>query len=407
MKRRHKMSAVNQSKKALFRKVANSSEIVLYVNRLSKDLGGSYLSNNDIQDDLSHYGPINRVLLLDNYWKNKNWRKIPDIEKHKIIFQNLWDMESIPENEQKNNIGLIKICSEVINNGINVLVILGHESLVWLVPNLKKIGGIKISTVHHGTPTHSLEEKGRRFKKEFIENLELLDFIIAVSPHLAKIILSFVSKKVIVLPNFPKLHNQSIMMKSEFSKNEIRILQISTMREIKRPYDGIELVRELSRNGVPVTLTIVGGNEVLAKYAKLSSSNISNGTIQVVPFAKRLEITKLITSHDFIFLPSAKEGFPRVSVEAMLCRKVIVVSQGANECGLIIDGKNGVVFQTGDIEDAAAKILRLYSSKEKYKSIVQNGSKTIKVIHKWRGRSIKELLQVIETWAPKWRFSKW
>jgi glycosyltransferase involved in cell wall biosynthesis len=410
MREHHNVLDINEDNKDLYIKESECSEIILYVNRLSKRLGGSYLSNNDLQADLAHYGNVKRILLLDDFWKNKELEKIPYIEEQKIIFKEIWEADSIPDKNQIINMGS-EICNEVnevINNGKKSVIILGHESLLWLAPILKrKLNGTRICVIHHGTPTHSLEELGSRFKMKFIKNLGSVDFIIAVAPHLSEIISSIVDKKVITLPNFPKLPEVSVRIKSKSRGNEVHILQISTMREVKRPLDGLELLSQLSRNEMLPTLTFLGNGELLEKYTKLALSDMLNGTIRFIPFANRTEVAELLISHDFLFLPSAKEGFPRVIVESMLCGRPVVISSGANVCQLINNGQNGLIFQTGAIEEAASKIVELHSDEEKYKAIVRNGNRTIEFLRKWRKESIRELLQIIEIYMPEWRCPKW
>lgn len=406
MREHHNVLDINEDKKDLYIKAYKCSEIILYVNRLSKRLGGSYLSNNDLQDNLAYYGNVKRILLIDNYWKNKELEKIPSIEKQKIIFQEIWKADSIPDKDQIINMGS-EICNEVINNGKKGIIILGHESLLWLVPILKrKLNRTRICVIHHGTPTHSLEGLGSKFKMKFIKNLGSVDFIITVAPHLSEIISSIVDKKVITLPNFPKLPEVSVRIKSKSRDNEVHILQISTMREVKRPLDGLELLYQLSKNEMLPTLTFLGSGELLEKYTKLASSDMLNGTIRFIPFANRTEVAELLISHDFLFLPSAEEGFPRVIVESMLCGRPVVISSGANACRLINNGQNGLIFQTGDIEEAALKIVELHSDNEKYKTIVRNGNRTIEVLRKWRKESIRELLQIIGIYMPEWRCPK-
>lgn len=386
-------------------KKCESSEIICYINWLSKWLGGSYLSNNDLQDDLSYYGNVKRILLLDNVWRNRNMEKLPNIKMQKVIFHESWKTNSIPDDNQLINIGL-ELCDEMRNNRKKRIIILGHERLLWIVPILKReLKGGMIGVIHHGTPTHSLEEFGSTFKAKFVKNLYGVDFFITVAPHLSEIILSFVDKKVITLPNFPKLPYVS-ETKSKPIGNKIKILQISTMRELKRPIDGLELIDQLLRNRMLPTLTFLGNGELLKKYTKFISSNMPKGTIRFIPFASRIEVARLLASHDFLFLPSKKEGFPRVIIESMLCEKPVVISSGANACQLIHTDQNGLTFQTGDIEEAATKILELHSDKKKYQTIIRNGKKTLNFLLRWRNESIQELLRIIETYMPKWRCSK-
>lgn len=111
--------------------------MILFINRLLSRIGGSYLSNNDLINEVTRFFDVKRLLLIDYSWsyKGTKFNIIPEINKHYLCFQELWKSDSIPTK---------KILSKTIQNVMERsedqkgnIIILGHESLVWLVPFLK------------------------------------------------------------------------------------------------------------------------------------------------------------------------------------------------------------------------------------------------------------------------------
>jgi len=66
-----------------------------------------------------------------------------------------------------------------------------------------------------------------------------------------------------------------------------------------------------------------------------------------------------LAAFDILVLASAKEGLPRVILEAMLLGKPVVSSCVTGSRELVVDGENGVLFPYGDECALAAALSRL------------------------------------------------
>lgn len=328
------------------------------------------------------------MLLIENSWKRINFKDIPDINSHNLCFHNLWRSTSIPNEKATHN------AFQSVKPNIDPkypLIILGHESLVWLVPLLKnELVDSIICIIHHGTPTHSLEELGEIFKNKFFEALNYADFLITVSPHLAKILSERFYKNIITVPNFPCLCDCNSNSKLKTLSSEFTILQITTLRLLKRPLDGIELIRELSDIGITAKMTILGNGEL---YRQITEKIEDNEKIQLIPFATRAQVREMIQSHDFLFLPSDKEGLPRVLGESMQCGTPVIISGDSNHCNIIKHNVNGFIFPTGDIKTAASVMKTI--SNEDYEFIIQSGYQTGATLQKWRKEALKEMKEIM------------
>ncbi len=79
---------------------------------------------------------------------------------------------------------------------------------------------------------------------------------------------------------------------------------------------------------------------------------------------------------DVAVLPSVKEGFGLVVVEAWLYKKPVVVSSGAGVSELVINGTNGYIFPSGKAVELAKKIKCLLSNSEDALKMGERGAET-------------------------------
>ena len=231
------------------------------------------------------------------------------------------------------------------------------------------------------------------YPNKFISRLKAVKSAITVSRHLSKNLSNYSDTDCIYIPNYPKIDTKK---KNKEKRKKIRLIQISTFRKIKRPLDGISICQSLKNNDIDSTLTIVG----FGKYC--DKVEISKGLdIKLIPYLGRKELAKTITNSDFLFLPSSKEGLPRVVIEAMQCGVPPVVSTGANRSNIVEDEINGLVFETGNIVQATKKIIYCNINSEKYMKLVTNGLKRVVLLRNERERGFKQLIDNISQYRRK------
>lgn len=76
-----------------------------------------------------------------------------------------------------------------------------------------------------------------------------------------------------------------------------------------------------------------------------------------------------VAAMDIFVLPSAKEGLPRVILEAMLLGKPVVASRIIGSRELVIDGETGFLYDYGDIGTLAEHLKQLLEDKNKRSSM--------------------------------------
>lgn len=226
---------------------------------------------------------------------------------------------------------------------------LGFDSEIgaWLKGRL----GVPLVVTTHGSDTSVPVEQGRGGELKLL--CDQVDWLVAVSGPLADKLRSCGSKTSIsvILNGF----NSHIL--PEKSENRgITILQVGHLLEQKRVHVTIRSFAEIQKAHPEAALTLIGEGpkrrELENLCRKLGLSNFVRFTGQV-PNARVLE--EMMKSRFFI-LPSVREGFGIVYLEAMASGCVTVGTEGEGIADLIISGENGFLVPP-DNPEAITKII--------------------------------------------------
>lgn len=84
------------------------------------------------------------------------------------------------------------------------------------------------------------------------------------------------------------------------------------------------------------------------------------------------KIPEYLSAADCFVLPSLKEGFGIVILEAMAAVLPVVATKVGGILDIIEDGKNGILIEPGDSKEIVKAIQKIYSKKELSLNLVQN-----------------------------------
>ncbi len=115
---------------------------------------------------------------------------------------------------------------------------------------------------------------------------------------------------------------------------------------------------ELKRRGVPHHALIIGDGPARAWFEERMPGGVFVGH-QVGN-----DLARALASGDVFLNPSVTEAFGNVTLEAMACALPVVAAEATGATSLVVDGKNGVLCEPGDIE-AYADALEGYAKNPK------------------------------------------
>lgn len=185
--------------------------------------------------------------------------------------------------------------------------------------------------------------------------LKRFDKIIAITkwelPYLSK--LGVPKDKIVYIPN--GIPEEFFSQKSAREENKILFLgRISPIKNLEVLIEAISLIKDKK-----IELEIVGPAEedYLKKLKNLISElKLTNRIKFTGPvFNLKEKIAKIDSSKIFI-LPSKREAMPQALIESMARRKIVIASSNPGALDLISNGKNGFIFENGNIQDLAEKI---------------------------------------------------
>lgn len=134
------------------------------------------------------------------------------------------------------------------------------------------------------------------------------------------------------------------------------LMHISNFRPVKRTQDVVEVFRQVQEQ-VPAKLLFVGEGPDLPKIQwKINELGLND---KVHFLGKQDDIAHVISMADVLMLPSEKESFGLVALEAMACGVPTIGSQAGGIPELVLHGKTGFLSAIGDTQSMAENTIRL------------------------------------------------
>ncbi|MEO3945173.1 N-acetyl-alpha-D-glucosaminyl L-malate synthase BshA [Gorillibacterium sp. CAU 1737] len=231
---------------------------------------------------------------------------------------------------------------------------------------------LKVITTLHGTDITVLgEDPSIRALIQYAINQS--DAVTAVSDDLIQetrkllditrpieLIYNFVDKRVFYPREVDKL-------RSEFADpNEKILIHMSNFRPVKRVMDVVDIFACVNQK-VPSRLLMVGdGPDIGTVMNKVERLGLKD---RVIFCGKQDAVAEILSLSDLMLLPSEKESFGLVALEAMACGVPTVGSLAGGIPELVEHGVSGFLSPIGDIASMADHAIRLLQDGELYKRV--------------------------------------
>lgn len=171
--------------------------------------------------------------------------------------------------------------------------------------------------------------------------------------------------------NKKEIQNKSkIKSKKIFNTHKkIKILNIGRFTEQK---DQITLLKSLNylKNKVNYEAVIVGKGVLKSELEQYILKNKLNNNVKLIDFSENP--FSLIKQSDLFVLSSRYEGLPNVLLEALVLKKFIISSNcptGPSE--ILLNGKGGLLFKTGNFKELSKKIIFYSKNKKKCNKLLK------------------------------------
>lgn len=292
----------------------------------------------------------------------------------------------------------VKYCMELCNDPIkkpDVIHVHDFEG-VHIATLLKAVFQIPIIFTVHKTPkewdnTHIYRDT-KNFHLQALTKLKLFDYFIAPSAAYKQHLLDhgIVNRKIeIIHHGIPKHYLESLNDKKVFQRIKFNpvgkklIFCPIRLDKHKGPDIFIEAASIVLETLQDETLYfIIAGNGSDKYKRQMTQFATSCGVVDKILIGPPdnlpltlAEMASVYRQSHICVLPSRREGFGQVVLEAFLFKKPIIGSNVGGISELIIPGGNGLLFNRDEADDLAEQIIRLLEDKKLSTTIAENGRK--------------------------------
>lgn len=299
-----------------------------------------------------------------------------------IHFHRVWVKEYPVFDYQPYDLALASQLSEIITRyGIDVVhshYVLPHAISAILARNIVK-RPLQLVTTLHGT---DITVVGQHPSMMHITRygIEESDRVTAVSMSLkAETETIFKpNREIECIYNFinPQVFHMKPDKRQEKTRREEPIfMHVSNLREVKGPMDVIRIfAKARALLGGRGRLKVVGEGPLESAMAQ-EAENL--GVAGFVDFmGVRNDLVWLFNCADICIIPSRKEAFGLAALEAMACGTPVLASRIGGLPELIDDGRNGLLFNLDNLDDAAEKTAALLRDAPAYRAMSDAGLET-------------------------------
>lgn len=298
------------------------------------------------------------------------------------------------ENNLKNIVQNITKISKIIKNE-KCNIIHSHGTPSNLISILiKELCRVKMITTIHSDLNYDFSGNKLKVYKA-IEKLTILkaNRVITVSKDLKnKLEKRAWGKKNNIETIYNRINFEENLNYKKNMDDEIRLLSIGRLEEVKNIELSIDILRKLKERGNKIFYTIVGEG---SSEKILKEKVVRLGLEEDVQFlGYRTDVKKIMNENDILILTSKMEGIPITIIEGFATKMIVIATNVGGIPEMIIDGQNGILIEES-LEKSTEKIERIIKNKEKLEEIKEKAFKTYE--KNWKMKNVfEEYIEVYE-----------
>ena len=258
-----------------------------------------------------------------------------------------------------------------------------HSVSAHLAREILRTRGLRLPfiTTLHGTDI-TLVGLDRSYLAITEFGINVSDGVTAISEHLAdRTRESFhVTRPIEVIRNFvncdvytrdPSSYDQ---MRPQFAtRDEKLFVHLSNFRPVKRVTDAVEVFARVAKE-IPARLMLIGDGPDRSAAEFLA---FRLGVFDRVHFlGKQDNVNDLLPLADLMLMPSQMESFGLAALEAMACSVPAIATRVGGVPELIDHGRNGLLYEVGDVDRMAAGALNLLTHPDKLGIMARSARRT-------------------------------
>lgn len=259
---------------------------------------------------------------------------------------------------------------------------------------LKKKYGKPLVVTIHGNDLQTTLFKNQKCKKAIKQVLKNADRVIVVSNKLKNIAQSKIGieKKITVINNGLDLKKLLIEKSPVFCKSDCKtILSVSDLILSKGIDLNLKAFAQLAKKHSQLKYTIIGDGPEMSHLKRLASRLNLNKNVTFVGQLPHEEVFSYMKSSDIFSLPSWKEGFGIVYLEAMAHGKPVIAVRGEGIEDVVKHGETGLLVKPQDVDSLIEAMEYLLSHPEDARVMGERGSRLVLEQYTWEKNAEKTM----------------
>lgn len=150
---------------------------------------------------------------------------------------------------------------------------------------------------------------------------------------------------------------------------------IACLKPQKAPLDFVRVAARVIAERPSAHFLFVGDGELRSKVERLIGELDLGGHVHLLGW--RRDVPQLLSSFDVFLLTSLWEGLPMVCPQAMCRSRPIVATRVDGTPEAVVEGRNGLLADPGDVDALSAHVLRLLGDPDLARSMAEEGRRMV------------------------------
>ncbi len=141
-----------------------------------------------------------------------------------------------------------------------------------------------------------------------------------------------------------------------------RPLRICWVKQLFKKYGPDILLRAIRKvkDRIPdIEVNLAGDGDMEQQLGQMIEDLDLTENVHLLGWMSNKDVYPFIQKHHFLVMPSMKEAFGVVVLEAGACRRPVIASSVGGVPEVLVDGKTGILVDKGDVDQLAEAIIRL------------------------------------------------
>lgn len=266
-------------------------------------------------------------------------------------------------------------------------IFVGRESFAWDIPELAARNGVPCIVVVHGGTTFGMLDRGEpaAAAKRLLRQLRAATRIVAPATHLVERLRQLGLTNVALIPNAVDMkkfrsapRDQELARSLAIRKDDVVVVHLSNLTNLKRPVDLVDSAEAALRRRQDLVYVVVGDGPNRQAMHELCAQRGIADRFRFTGWVDYDRVPDYVRLADIVVVTSASEGQALVYLEAQACGRTLLASDIPAAREVVADGRTGLLFRMGDIDDLTTKTLLAAGDPELRRSLGRQGREYVK-----------------------------